>query len=421
MMKKNLFILAAAALAFAACSNDEVVESVATSDSNAISFRPLISNVTRALDITNSGDNIITGFKVTATETATTNVYFTNVDFTGTGTFTSATKYYWPSGYNLDFFAYAPIDGTYVGNGQNNEQIIPWDPTANANAGAYSSAAYKIFKVVPATAAASQVDFVYAKTNDWGKVSTTPAEHIVDGSTVEGVAINFRHTESKVRIKLYNSNSNISVIVRDASICNVKGYGVFTLSATDTDGRNEGAGTTLDISQWEAGGTANISYLQTDQSNSKYNVAVGSAAQVGTDWILIPQTLNYETTYDDTDNTFTGACIKVNLKIKNNAGSTSYIVGADDDNNDSDDNEGYITALWPLKSAPTAWEPGKLYTYSVDLAGGGYYEENQTGDEALDPILAGAEIKFVTVTVDDWTEVNGNVYTGATPSTPVVP
>ena len=64
---------------------------------------------------------------------------------------------------------------------------------------------------------------------------------------------------------------------------------------------------------------------------------------------------------------------------------------------------------------------GKQYTYTVDLAGGGYYENNETGDEALDPILGGAEIKFVSVTVDDWTVIDGNVYTGSTPSTPVVP
>ena len=49
--------------------------------------------------------------------------------------------------------------------------------------------------------------------------------------------------------------------------------------------------------------------------------------------------------------------------------------------------------------------PGKKYTYTIDLAGGGYYETNQsetTVDEDLDPILGDAVIKFVTVTVDDW-------------------
>lgn len=221
---------------------------------------------------------------------------------------------------------------------------------------------------------------------------------------------------------MYNSNSNINVIVRDASICNINTTCVFTFLDSDTDGKNS---TLLSTSTWSSSSSG--SYTQTDESTSKYNAtAVGDAEQVGEDWILIPQTLTYATTYDNTQSApfpFAGACIKINLKIKNNATGTpgAYIVGADDDPLDDDDNGGYITALWPLKSTPTALEMGKQYTYTVDLAGGGYYENNETGDEALDPILGGAEIKFVSVTVDDWTVIDGNVYTGSTPSTPVVP
>jgi hypothetical protein len=58
-------------------------------------------------------------------------------------------------------------------------------------------------------------------------------------------------------------------------------------------------------------------------------------------------------------------------------------------------------AIWPVAFT---WVPGKKYTYIVDLAGGGYSETNTDTDEDLDPILGGAEIKFVTVTVDNWTE-----------------
>ena len=55
------------------------------------------------------------------------------------------------------------------------------------------------------------------------------------------------------------------------------------------------------------------------------------------------------------------------------------------------------------------WNPGYHYIYTVDLAGGGYYEKNNDDEAGLDPILEGAEIKFVTVTVDEWDEANYNV------------
>ena len=68
------------------------------------------------------------------------------------------------------------------------------------------------------------------------------------------------------------------------------------------------------------------------------------------------------------------------------------------------------------------WEPGKKYTYTVDLAGGGYFEENQdetTVDADLDPILDGAVIKFVSVTVDDWVDYDGDSSTDGTQPIPV--
>ena len=57
--------------------------------------------------------------------------------------------------------------------------------------------------------------------------------------------------------------------------------------------------------------------------------------------------------------------------------------------------------MWPLETHP--WNPGYAYTYTVDLAQGGYYSTNQNdSDEDLDPVLEGAEIMFVAVTVDGW-------------------
>lgn len=425
-MKKNLFILAAALAVCYSCSNDEVIESAALNDSNAISFRPLMNKMTRAAD----ANLTTTGFRVTATKTSdASKVYFSNVDFTSSTpatTFASATKYYWPSSYNLDFFAYAPIASDVVGDGK---QIIPWETTTPG----YDANSFKTFKVTPATAAASQVDFVYANTDAWGKIDQDPSNagthtHYIDG-TPEGVTINFRHTESKVAVKLYNSNSsNITVLVRDVSICNINTVGVFTYDDsgnTDTQNTTTAAdGNIFAQSLWTPSTPG--SYTQTvaaTENEDDFNVAVGSAAQFGEDWILIPQSLTYATAYDNTASTpypFAGVCLKIRLQIKNAAGETEFIVGGTA-NTGGADSDGYVTALWPLSSPAGGWVPGTKYTYTVDLAGGGYWEKNDTGDQALDPILAGAEIKFVTVTIDTWDEADGSIYTGATPSTPVAP
>ena len=88
----------------------------------------------------------------------------------------------------------------------------------------------------------------------------------------------------------------------------------------------------------------------------------------------------------------------VKLKIRNNDSAGTIIA--------DDGADGAFWAIWPIGGYN--WEPGKKYTYTIDLAGGGYYETNQDADADLDPILEGAEIKFVSVSVDGWTqEVKG--------------
>ena len=86
------------------------------------------------------------------------------------------------------------------------------------------------------------------------------------------------------------------------------------------------------------------------------------------------------------------------MKIQNNATGYQYIIG---------DESHYVTAMWPIETI--TWTPGYKYTYTLDLAEGGYYPDNFTGDAGLDPILAGAEIKFASVYVDDWDEQNISV------------
>jgi hypothetical protein len=113
--------------------------------------------------------------------------------------------------------------------------------------------------------------------------------------------------------------------------------------------------------------------------------------------ILIPQTLTAATAYADATAGAkpNGSYIALKMVIKNN--TTAGETVADATANDK-------WAMWPIGGYN--WEPGKKYTYTIDLAGGGYYETNQEGtDGNLDAILEGAEIKFASVTVDGWADV----------------
>lgn len=375
-MRKNLFFFAAAALALASCSNDETVavnESDATS--NEISFRPLTSGLTRATDILTSN---LSTFYVTSNKSGSPIAnYFggeTPAQYTKNGeTFTCTTKYYWPSSGNLDFIAFAPAVGT---------GITRTDSTH--------------FSVTPNTSPASQQDFVYAVVRNQNKAT--------NGT---GVVLNFRHAESKVIIQLKNTATDLKFKVKDVALNYIKPTGAFAPAFKTSDGSQVGFSTNGSLisnttiaesgyyitgAAWTASGTeTETSYSQT-AGTTDYPASSTTPVALTNSMILIPQALTVATAYSaaTANAAFNGAYITVELKIQDL--SNNYIIG---------DASNYVIAMWPLTAI--TWLPGHQYTYTVDLAGGGYHPANIDTDADLDPILDGAEIKFVTVTVDNWT------------------
>lgn len=370
-MKKKLLILAVAGLALASCSNDETV-AVNQNDSNAISFRPLMTGVTRAAtDITASN---LASFNVTAFTTGTnTSAYINDVTFTKqlNGTYTSANKYYWPDG-NLDFYAYY------------------WDNSLSG----ISKTDYRTFVVTPtvtAETAGNQVDLVYAALKNKGKS---------DGAA--GLPMNFSHIGSKIALKVTHSgasNPNAYFEVKAWGVGYLDNSGTFTFpdytggsSATTTTG-------TLPISYWSnnaAWATDKQIYRSTDLNpvaiiGPADNTPSGAVTTYTFDeqMILVPQgTIPAATKYQATTSAAKpeGSYVAVKMAVKN---VTNGSVIQDE-----------TWAMWPVS---INWEPGKKYTYNVTIDNGGYFEGNpDNGDDALNPILEGSEIYFAGVTVSGW-------------------
>ena len=175
-MKKNYWILAAAAVALAACSNDDTIAvNQGIEEANTINFSTIVEGQTRAAGITSSN---LLSFYVTANRGE--DIYFGEapVQFAKDNTtdpvsYRSETKYYWPSEGKLDFYAFAPATGTTITRTDSTE-----------------------FSVTPAAAPASQEDFVYGVVRQQDKTSGG-----------NGVQLNFRHAMSDVIIQLKNTSS----------------------------------------------------------------------------------------------------------------------------------------------------------------------------------------------------------------------
>lgn len=351
-MKKKLLILAVAGFALASCSNDETVASQVNTGANEISFRTNVNGVTRAADITSASD--LKSFKVYAFETSTTSTaYINNVEFVGPTTYSSTQKYYWPN-YNLDFYAWS---ANSVAHGNRNTNVTPTD--------------YHTFAVTADATAGNQADFIYAvKTN-------------VANPNGAVTALSFAHQESKIILKVKNSADNLDFNITAWKIVYPDNVGTVTFASTTPT--------------WSANTDQSVSNVFTsDFSTSSVDISAqtAEASQVGETQIMIPQDITKPTAYTGAAGTnIAGPYIAVQYTAS--ISSTSY--------------QAQVWGCWPIPT--TTWAAGTQYTYTIDIADGGYFETNQDADTGLDPILANNVIKFASVTVSSWTD-GGNTDVG---------
>ena len=390
---KKLFFFAAAALALASCSSDETTAvNQSLNQTDAIGFRTFVDGVTRAASTSDVSTGLTT-FKVTAfkhgettspyiddvTYNANSDTYYVNTDVATNG---YGSEYYWPA-VNLDFYAYA---------------------YNTAVAGQITKNAYNQFVVEPAAGPNGvYADLVFATIQDIGKTT------VYDTSKKygpDGVPLNFRHTGAMIAVKIKNTSSQLEFDVDGWKVGFLDPKATFTLSETSTAGSG-----TLDFSDWaETTGTESTTATVSTEYQSTFSSVTYGPGQVATDlsgeMILIPQQLTAATNYasDATAANLNGAFIAVKLRIKNHTNDEVIAEGAGNTT---------MWAIWPMTGEEIStgvygWKPGRKYTYTIDLAGGGYFETNQAStDENLDPILDGAIIKFVTVNVDSWSVASG--------------
>jgi hypothetical protein len=371
-MKRNIFksfAIGVMALAGLTACNMSEIENVNRS-ADLINFTVLNGGMTKAVDVTTAN---LTAFEVTAFNHGTeTSPYINAVSYTGgNGTFASATPYYWPEG-NLDFYAWS--QGAATGN-----QV--------------SKTNYKTFVVTPSATPANQVDLVFAGKTNIGKGNST------DGA----IALNFRHAESKVVVKVKNTAPNLKFVISDWKLGFIDDAGTFTYSGQgagyngSTDGRivdGQSDAGALNVSMWSNNTDAAATKSYTNTLASSVNVAANaSEALLGGEMIVIPQSVTAASAYASTTETalVNGSYVGLKLKILNR--ENDAVIYSDGNNT--------AWAIWP---ADFNFEPGKKYTFTVDLCGGGYYEANHDTDADLDPILEGAVISFASVTVDDFSQ-----------------
>lgn len=379
-MKGNLYILAVACLALASCSNDETVAT--RHDPNEISFRPLIDGTTRSTAGPKAGGtNFETGDVINVyadlyDASANSNSKYFQADFTkqSTGGFTSVTKYYWPTFESGDKLTFTAIYGATQKDGT----------------------AGKIEAYSPATEAASQMDVMVAKKETTAK---EPA-----------VVLNFRHALSQIVVKVKNSDASLDFDITGVRIGYVSTTGDFTYSGGVTTPQEASGHTTPTNTLVAANNWTNLNAASAttkyDQASTGTITAVQDATALTSfnSWLLIPQTQTAFSAYTSGTKVepsaapvVDGSYIALELEIYNYTGSAR--------------GSKLVAKQWCYWPCSFNWNPGYKYTYTVDLAGGGYQPGNVDTTEAttLDKVLGDVIVFSPDCTVDFWVTPADNV------------
>lgn len=359
-MKKTLILIAAAALALTACSNEEEgIGGLSSRANEAISFRPAMG--TRATETTNAN---LQDFYATALMSDTT--LFSQVEFTKNSDnfYVSQHDHYWPGDdTEVNFYAYSPSAdalGADVILTNSQKQLVSF--------------------VTPEDIA-DQVDFITA--NATGKKSQYETT---------GVPLTFKHQLAQIELRAKTDNTDYIYTVSGMRIGRAQTTGTFDFSTSEW---------TLDdwheTAVWESSctpvklGPTGVSIMG-DSGNA----------------MLIPQTLVPWSPKGDPDNVAREAYLSVLIRIQSVDGAVIYPFPSDKQLDSNGQKRQYAWASIPLSGT---WEAGKKYVYTLDFTDGA---GNVDPDDPTpgNPVL-GDPIKF-TVNVLDWDDSTSSI-----PMTPV--
>lgn len=373
-MKQNYLFAGLAALALTACSSDQVLDE---NRGDAINFHVAAPLSTRATPTTTAN---LTTFKVTAyagtkqsfDETATKNT-------AGTQWNTAATHYWPQNDSELFFYAYAPASVTAT----------------------FSDTEKKIKNFSPASAAASQVDLVFAQNK--GKKST---------NETSGVPLLFKHALSQIVVQAKNArHADMKVEILGVKLAKIGENATFTFPTTATAASTASGSWTAPTSKvFYYIGKENASEAVTVGQNAT-NLMFGAGS-----WMLVPQQLTAWNIKADANNNNEGNYLSVLCRISQKNADNTY------------------TQLYPATAGKfgfsavpinTLWEAGKKYTYTLNFfggnnGGGAGNQDPSNNDPTKDPgtknpnvdetpgknpgePVLGAPI-FFTVTVEDWAD-----------------
>lgn len=366
-MNKKICMCAAAALAMASCSNDELVE-VAKND--AINFRTVVGLNTKATEV-KTADLGTKGVYVTTFDAAG-NLLFGETHYTKQADDTFSAGQYWGNNASLDFYLTLPALNDWV------------------TGASLTKDSKKLTGVTVKDKIADQVDLVAKKATGTKATNTT--------TTVE-----LEHVLSQIEIKAKNTNANYKYKVKGVRINNVSNKSDIDLSSNTWENVSTATG---DIKAYSVVYDAAQVIELNSTTGDAATLTVKSNDKMTTDnAMLIPQTAAQAW-----DGTSTGASVQgsyisvlVNITTKDNVavypkGSTAVA-------------ETYGWVAVPVKFA---WTKGNKYIYTLDFSkGAGKVDPVDPGTDVTpgqpgkdpdkgQPVL-GDEIKF-SVTVGAWTE-----------------
>ncbi|MCM1503873.1 MAG: fimbrillin family protein [Muribaculum sp.] len=334
-MKKNLLILATAALAMTACSNDETLE---VNRGNSIAFRSAVDS--RATEMTTPG---LQKFYVSAISNGLTfmdNVLFEKKDGS---VFKSTPEYNWPSG-KVNFYAYSP-------------SLAELGLTAETNV-AISAEEAKFKAFSPNVNIANQADFITAK-------ALEQEEKKSDDNT-ESVELTFNHNLAQIEIKAKTDNENYIYKILGVKIAKVKSKGTFNFTNGEwSDLAFKGTDESINVDSY-------IIYFGTTEDDAveltpKASEATSLMTATSGNAMLLPQQL---AAWDGTESK-EGSYLAILVNITTKSGGQIYPA-----------TEGKYN--WMAVGIGENWQAGKHYCYTLDLTNGaGTVPPERPGD--LDP------------------------------------